>query len=127
MEWKATVRSGKARGAYFVPIYAQKIEHLVNGLPFPGTLNLELETIPASYLDFKAPWVQIPGFTFEGNAYGQIFLRPIRLSNGEQTISGWWLKPARTMHEKHIVEVIYEKNIRELFNVDDGDVLTVTI
>jgi len=109
---KAQVVSGQGRGGKYVEVYAARIEKAVNLKPFPGTLNLKL----SGELPLLEP-VEIPAF----GKFGAIGLAPCSV-NGERAFAVF---PKKGRHEKGVIEIIAEKNIKALLDLEDEDFVDI--
>lgn len=104
---KAQVMGGKKVGAKYMEVYADKLKKLIGFEPYPGTLNLKVESVPPLEKD------EIPAF----GKFGALHLAPCAV-NYERA---WAVFPERTTHPENIVEVIAEKNLKETLGLKVGD------
>jgi riboflavin kinase, archaea type len=106
---KAEVMPGMGKGAKYIEAYMQKIAKEIGFKPYPGTLNLKVASIPPFEYD---DMIHIPAF--EG--YGKVNIVPCAV-NYERAFAVF---PDKTKHEKGIVEVIAEKNLKEKLGLKEG-------
>jgi riboflavin kinase len=123
------VFSGLGEGAYYIMIrgYRKQFQSKLDFDPFPGTLNLRLH----STLDRKirrdltsAKGIHIDGFKDGKRTYGgaECFRA---LLNGK--IEAAVIVIERTTHDDSVLEIISPINVREHFNLKDGDQVEVVI
>jgi CTP-dependent riboflavin kinase len=79
--------------------------------PFPGTLNLKVKGIP------PLEPLEIPAF----GKFGAVGLVPCAV-NGERAFAVF---PKKGRHEEGVIEIIAEKNIKALLNLEDGDFVDI--
>lgn len=104
---KAKVVKGKGEGAKYIEVYMTKIEKIVGLKPYPGTLNLKIESLPP--LDY----IEIPAF----GKFGTIKLAPC-IVNYERAFI---VVPEKGKHEPNVIEIVAEKNLKALLGLEDGD------
>lgn len=129
LDVKGIVFSGLGEGAYYIAMkgYRKQFESKLGFDPFPGTLNLRLETavdrkIRAS-LDL-AKGIHIDGFKDGRRTFGgaECFRAVL---NGQ--VDGAVLVIERTSHDDSVLEIIAPVNLRRYFSLKDGDDVGVTI
>ena len=105
---RAQVVKGKGDGARYIEVYADKISKAIKMKPYPGTINLQVDSIPP--LEFK----EIPAF----GKFGLLKIAPCSV-NYERAFAVFPEKGG--YREKNIVEVIAEKNLKAQLGLEDGD------
>ena len=114
------VKSGLGEGKYYMALdgYKKQFKKLFGFIPFPGTLNLQVDN--AESLIFGDKKV-IHGFETEERAYGDIDCFNVVLNVKGNKKKLVLIKPKRTTHDKDIIEVVAPYSIRERFSLDDND------
>lgn len=116
---KGRVVSGPKEGAYFVSIYRDKLKNAVGFEPFPGTLNIECNTLPRypNRSHFISSWTE------KGKKFGAVWCYPCIILNTRGAV----VVPDKTQHPKNIVEVISPYCLRTKFSLRNGDYVDVEI
>jgi riboflavin kinase len=120
MKFKATVRSGKEEAQEYLEMdgYQAGIEELLGFKPFPGTLNLKVDS--DTHRELKEGSVQrLESFEANGEHYPGGFLYPISVEGEEAAV----LEPDITDHPPELLEVVAEDRLRSKIKAQDGDVL----
>jgi riboflavin kinase len=121
--------SGLGEGAYYIMIkgYRKQFQSKLGFDPFPGTVNLRLD----STVDRKirrdlsaAKGIHIDGFSDGKRTYGGAeCFRAILNGKVEAAV----LVIERTTHDDSVLEIISPVNVREFFDLKDGDGVKVEI
>lgn len=124
---KGTVITGLGEGQYYLSNegYKKQIEEKLGFTPYPGTLNLKLDsenTLLRQRLDTRGA-VVIEGFTNENRTFGGGLCYPVSIDG----IKGAIIQPERTHYPPHIIEIIAPVNLREKLKLKDGSTLTVHV
>jgi riboflavin kinase len=124
---KGTVITGLGEGQYYISNegYKKQIEQKLGFTPYPGTLNIKLDsenTLIRRSLDAKKGIV-LEGFTSENRTFGGGVCFPIKIKD----IKGAIIQPERTHYPPDIIEVIAPINLREKLNLQDGSTIKVNI
>jgi riboflavin kinase len=125
---KGQLISGMGEGQYYITRkgYTQQFEEALGFHPYPGTLNLLLESehdlVVREMLD-NCPYIKVDGFTDEGRTFGAVKCYIVSVEG----ISGAILSPLRTHHPRNIIEIISPVYLREKLNLADGDEISVTL
>ncbi len=113
-----------------MPVYNILLTELLGETPFPGTLNIETDL---TYLELSdlCPPSQIRSIYMEGREYGGFYywmgyLIPPEGSSGER-VRVLVLRPFLTVHGERVLELVASKGLRELFRLNDGDVVSVDL
>jgi len=128
---KGTVITGMDEGAYYMGKrpYRDQITMIIGFSPFPGTLNLQIldeETLSNFERLLRVPAKFISGFKEKDRVFGKVFLWPTYLIINDKRIPSAIVRPDRTHHTNQI-ELIAQENIKDTYNVKDGDELTVLL
>ncbi|UCG90545.1 MAG: DUF120 domain-containing protein [Candidatus Heimdallarchaeota archaeon] len=128
---KGTVCTGMGEGAYYMSQkgYKNQFTSLLGFEPFTGTLNLQLlEELSLRNFEriLRSPSKFIKEFTEGGRRFGKVFVWPTYILIKDQKISSALIHPDRTHHSNQI-EIIAEENIKNTYNVKDGDVLEIVL
>ena len=120
-EIQGVIFSGKGEGQYFLslPGYQKRIQGVVGFRPFAGTLNLKVDPIEST--DFLGDFepIDIAGFSESGRNFGSLKLYQIQL-NGERV---YIVVPEKSSYHGDVLEIIAEANLRQKFQLRDGDQL----
>jgi riboflavin kinase len=118
--------TGLGEGSYYISRdgYVKKIREFLNFLPFPGTLNIRLMD---NFSSFSSILNSLPGFEVEpfeqdGRKFGAIKLLKATMFNSKVGV----VLPERTHYER-VLEIISPENLREKYELKDGDKITLTI
>lgn len=125
------VITGMAEGAFYMgkQAYRDQFSMLLGYTPFPGTLNLQIlddQTLNNFEKLLRLPAKFISGFKEDDRVYGKVFIWPALLVINGNQIPSAIVRPDRTHHTNQI-ELIAEVNIKNTYNVQDGDELEVII
>jgi riboflavin kinase len=125
------VITGMAEGAFYMgkQAYRDQFSMLLGYTPFPGTLNLQIlddQTLNNFEKLLRLPAKFISGFKEDDRVYGKVFIWPALLVINGNQIPSAIVRPERTHHSNQI-ELIAEVNIKNTYNVQDGDELEVII
>ena len=124
IQMKGKVNIGLGEGAYYVKMYAGKIEKQLGFKPFYGTLNVKLEQIPP-YLH-KFTFKKIQRFEKDGRSFGEIKIVKTKLTSSKKTIKCYITLPERT-HHKNELEIISKENLRKKLKLKDGSKVTLEV
>lgn len=121
------VISGLGEGRYYmsIPHYKEQFGSSLGFEPFPGTLNIRLDTASIQvrkHLD-HAGWIDVPGFTADERTFGGAKVIPCRIRGYQCAI----VEPSRTHYPEDIIEVIARCELRNVLNLNDNDTIEVEI
>ncbi len=121
------VISGLGEGAFYISLegYRRAIERLLGFTPYPGTLNVKLDTqsVPyRRYLD-SLPGILIAGFSNGVRTYGAVKVFRARIRG----IEGAVVMPERTHHPSDVIEVVAPVKLRDVLGLRDGDRVEIEI
>lgn len=118
---------GVGEGKYYLslPGYKNGIRKKLGFSPFPGTLNILLNSegkAKRNALSSKEP-VTIEGFTTKTRSFGDLFAYPCRINNTEGAI----VLPLRSHYGPEILEIISSHNLKQKLGKKPGDMVTVVL
>uniref|UniRef100_A0A7J3Z7X4 Riboflavin kinase n=1 Tax=Ignisphaera aggregans TaxID=334771 RepID=A0A7J3Z7X4_9CREN len=117
------VFSGIGEGRIYVELYRSEIEKVLGIKPYPGTLNVKLEH---EYVDIvKRLLVPNPHAVIKPPKEG---LAPVLAWRAYvKDLVVYIVKPVKTVWRFDVIELVAEKNLRELFGLADGDTIEVLV
>jgi riboflavin kinase len=124
---RGSVISGLGEGRYYMslPHYKKQFSEALGYIPFPGTLNLQLD--PASIENRKKlegfTWISIDGFTAENRTFGAARCIAGRVRDIPCAI----VVPGRSHYPEDVVEVISAVELRSALAVGEKDLVTVEV
>ncbi len=126
---RGKICTGMGEGAYYMSRkgYRNRFPTMVGFIPYPGTLNVQLleET---SFKNFerlqRSPASFIKEFMEDNRKFGRVFVWPTFILLGDNKIPSALIRPDRTHHNNQI-ELIAKENIKDTYNVKDGDIIEV--
>lgn len=121
--------TGMGEGAYYMSRkgYRNRFPTMVGFIPYPGTLNVQLleETSLRNFERLqRTPANFIKEFMEDERKFGRVFVWPTFLLIGDKKIPSALIRPDRTHHNNQI-EIIAKENIKDTYNVKDGDIIKV--
>ena len=122
MKIDGEVASGLGKAAYFLSqeFYKREFEKNCGFIPFPGTLNI---IVPEKYLDeISQIKNNCENIIKPDEGFGAVKYIEAKLNN---EIKGAIVFPAKTTHEENYLEFIYNDKLRDLLNLNDGDIVTL--
>jgi riboflavin kinase len=120
--------SGMFDGKYYMSLkgYSEEIKSRLRFKPYPGTLNIRLNTIDDSRSKEKLvamKGVEIPRFRKKGRTFGSVKCFPCIISG----VKGAVIIPERSHYGPDILEVISPIELREKLKLSDGDPIKVEV
>ncbi len=129
MAFEGTLFSGMGEGAYYVSHrgYARQFVKKLGFKPYPGTLNLRLNSQKDIRLRKELgayPAIIVEGFEDDARTFG-----PVRCYRAlvDDAVEGAVILIDRTSYGETVVEVIAPVNLRELLRLRDGDRVRVKV
>ncbi len=124
---KGEVFTGFGDGKYYLslPEYQKAVKSLTSYVPFPGTLNLKLDSesvVTYKLLKNLAP-IKFPGFISNKRSFGGFSLMPCVIKNLNCHI----IIPFRTHYDHTVAEIISPYWLRKMLSLQDGSKLEVEI
>jgi riboflavin kinase len=112
-EFSGTVVSGKGEGGYYVDRYNTLFKEKLGFFCFSGTLNIKTRTV-----SFPERFISIcPEEQFKDVKCYKVVLN--------DKVEAFVVVPQMPRHDKDIIEIVSEKNLREGLGLDDGDTVAV--
>ena len=132
VELVGAVTSGMGEGRHYIslPGYAEQFVERLGYEPFPGTLNVELDEESVRRRTALAAVEPVPIDAWEDDerTYGPASCYPATVStDGGSHETAHAIVPERTHHDEGQLEVIAPVKLRDALDLEDGDVLTVTV
>lgn len=126
LEISGAVVTGFNMGAYFMSQkgYAEQINEKLSFRPYAGTLNLKIiDKDMDSLLRLRqSKGIAIKGFEAGGKTFGDAVLYRAEIRGFGCAV----IIPKLSKH-KDVMEVIADKSLRQMFDLKDGSVVTVTV
>jgi len=127
--FRGRVFSGSGRGAYYVghPGYVKRFKKLLGYAPFPGTLNVQLDSEEdirqRRRLRLRGEGLRIEEFHVAGERFSAVNCFKGRLE--EQAVA--LLIVAITDYDDSVLELVSSVNLREQLRLKDGSAVAPTI
>lgn len=127
--FEGTVFTGLGEGAYYIAkeVYRKQFIEKLGFDPYPGTLNLKLET----EYDLKTraeletyPAIEIEGFRNENRTFGVVKCYPATIDN---KVKGALILALRSHYDVSVVEIIAPVCLRKHLNLKDGHKVKVEV
>lgn len=117
--------SGAGDGEFYMSkeVYQQAFNEKLGFRPFPGTLNLEVDEKERKKLEENSETIEIRGVYENGERLSNVDVTPCRIGEVECGL----LKLEFTDHPDSIAEVIAPVELREKFDLEDGDKVTLRV
>jgi len=128
-----TVTTGMGEGKHYISLsgYERQFDTKLGYVPFPGTLNLELDEASVRARGELAAQASIRIDSWEDGdrTFGAATCYPAQMTddNGNAYDPVHVIVPDRTHHDEGNIEVIAPKNLREELALDDGDIVSVHV
>jgi len=125
MELKGEVTSGLGKGKYYMSkeVYQEAFDEKIGFRPFPGTLNLEVDEDSREDFEQEEETLEIREVYEDGERLSNVDITPCKIKGVECGL----LRLEFTEHEDDIAEVIAPVELREKFNLEDGDKIVLKI
>lgn len=122
MELRGEVVSGLGRGASYISMntYQKRFKEELGFVPYPGTLNIEVDESVRDRFEDAATDIDIDSFHVDGEDYSAVTAYPAQINGVEVAV----LNLEITDHPETIAEIIAPVNLREELGLDDGDTIT---
>ncbi len=133
LELEGVVTSGMGEGRHYIslPGYQEQFAEKLGYEPFPGTLNVDLESesVRRRSAESGLDPVPIEGWEDDERTYGPAVCRPARVetAGGEAYEGAHTIAPERTHHDDDQLELIAPAKLREELDLADGDRLTIRV
>ena len=124
--FKGKVVSGLGEGRYYTEQsgYAKQFKEKLGFVPYPGTLNVEIEHVEKNKLRLlkNHPAISIDEFKTSNRTFGAVSCFKAEI-NG---VNGAIVLPLRS-HYSNILEFISPTFLRDKLNLEDGDLIDIVI
>lgn len=126
---RGKVVKGVGEGRKYVEIYSMEIEKTLGFKPFPGTLNvlLDKESIPKIVFIYSTKPYTVIKPPFNGLADVYVWKGYIAKSGSPDKIELYIARPAKTVHDVSVVELISSECIRKRLGLSDGDAVEIVV
>jgi riboflavin kinase len=117
--------TGIGEGQYYIALdgYRTQFIEKLGFDPYPGTLNVRLDTNSIDIRKKITPGIRILGFTDQNRTFGKGSCFKVRISD----IDGAVITPERTHYPEDIIEIIAPVNLRERLDLKDGTNINVEV
>ncbi|MCE7737229.1 MAG: DUF120 domain-containing protein [Candidatus Heimdallarchaeota archaeon] len=124
--------TGFGRGARFVslPVYESIFEKHLGKTPFHGTLNLVLSEEDGEKINDKfKSGVIYDNLVNDGKETGGVLIIDVKIQckPNNSFINAVAVRPLLTRHDSSVAEIVAHENIRELWDLEDGCKLQITL
>jgi riboflavin kinase len=112
------VITGLGEGQYYISLdgYRTQFKEKLGFDPYPGTLNIKLDTQSIEVRKKIIQSIRITGFTDHNRTFGKGSCFMVRISD----IQGAVITPERTHYPEDIIEIIAPVNLRNYLALKDG-------
>lgn len=127
-----TVTTGMGEGKHYIslPGYERQFESRLGYTPFPGTLNLELDTASIHARADLPGQASVPIDSWEDDdrTYGAATCYPATVErDGRAFEPAHIIVPDRTHHDEENLELIAPAKLRDKLDLDDGEMLAIHV
>lgn len=124
---RGVVTSGLGEGAEFVTLdgYARQFRERLGYDPYPGTLNLALDSSIEDALVPLDP-IRVREWESDAGSFGAVDCYPASVVDGDD-VPLHAIVPHRSDHDWCTLEVVSPVHLRERFALDDGDAFAVQV
>jgi len=119
------VITGLGEGQYYISLegYRKQFREKLGFDPYPGTLNIKLDTQSIELRKRITGRINISGFTDENRTFGKGSCFNVRISD----VDGAVITPERTHYPEDIIEIIAPVNLRNYLDISDGSAVQVEV
>jgi riboflavin kinase len=121
-----TVTTGLGEGQYYITQkeYKEQFEEKLWFQPYEGTLNIKLGSSDVFKLNIleDSEGILIKGFESKGRSFGDVKCFPAKMRNVECAV----IMPVRS-HHTDVLEVISKHHLRSTLDVEDGNIVELTV
>src|SRR5659263_224175 len=117
--------TGLGEGQYYIALdgYRTQFIEKLGFNPYPGTLNVRLDSNSIDIRKTIAQSIRITGFTDQNRTFGKGSCFRVRISD----IEGAVITPERTHYPEDIIEIIAPVNLRKHLELNDGTNINVEV
>jgi len=123
--FEAEVFSGVGEGEFYVSIYAKEIRRRLGITPYPGTLNTRIICDVEAFnrcLGKMEPVILEPP-RIPGAKLAPVKAYPAWLEG----YPVWIVRPDITIYKEDVAEIIADKHLRSLLNLEDGSRVRIVL
>lgn len=119
MELEGEVTSGLGKGKYYMSkqVYQEEFDDKLGFRPFPGTLNLKVDEDERKEFEENGETLEIREVYEDGERLSNVDVTPCRIGEVECGL----LKLEFTEYPDSIAEIVAPVDLREKFDLEDGD------
>jgi riboflavin kinase len=119
LKLEGKVTTGLGKGKYYMAknVYQEAFEEKLGFKPFPGTLNLEVDEEKRKSFEESFETYKIRDVYEDGERLSDVDVTPCRIKD----VRCGLLKLEFTDHPDSIAEIVAPVELREKFNLSDGD------
>ncbi len=126
------ITSGLGEGKYYMSLlgYKKQFAAKLGFEPYEGTLNLEVDSAKVNNFLLNAECINISGFETKERTFGGLKAFNVKIKNiknNKRKVDGALIIPDRTHHDKNVVEVIADRNLRKTLKLDDNDLIEIML
>lgn len=114
--------TGIGEGSYYVNQYQKHFLKHLNIKPFPGTLNIKVNTKEAKEFLSGINEIIIDSFKTNQRSFGYIKCYPVKISDANAFV----VLPERARHGEDIVEIISVDNLKSKLKLKEGHTIKCT-
>lgn len=133
IELRGQITSGMGEGRHYISLsgYMEQFIDRLGYEPFRGTLNIDLDAESVRARAGLGTFEPIPidGWEDDERTYGPAVCYPARIETpgGDSYDDAHVIAPERTHHDEDQLEVIAPVKLRDVFGIEDGDAVFVTV
>lgn len=120
-----TATTGLGKGAKYIGMdaYQELFNDALGFYPFPGTLNIEVDTAERAAFTDHTETIELAAPTVDGETYSAVDAHPVTVTapDTDKTAEGALLDLEITDHPDTIAEIIAPVNLREELGLEDED------
>ena len=119
MKLEGEVTSGLGKGKYYMSkqVYQEEFDDKLGFRPFPGTLNLKVDEEERKKFEEDSETLEIREVYEDNERLSNVDVTPCRIGEVECGL----LKLEFTEHPDSIAEIVAPVDLREKFDLEDGD------
>ncbi|MBI2135456.1 CTP-dependent riboflavin kinase [Candidatus Woesearchaeota archaeon] len=127
------ITSGLGEGRYYMSFsqYKKQFIEKLGFEPFEGTLNLEVDIAKVNNFLLNGVCININGFETKERTFGGLKAFNVKVSaknnKNNKKINAALIMPDRTHHDKNVVEIIANKNLRNKLKLKDNQEIEITL
>ncbi len=122
------VVEGIGDGRYYlsIPEYRDRLKELIGYYPYPGTLNLKLNSSEdysrlRLFLSLEEP-LYVESFKAHGRIFGGVKCYPVLI---DRRVKGHLIFPERSHHDDTVIEIISKFKLRDKLNLKNGSLVKI--